>query len=315
MRAHIARRLLLLVPMMMAVATIVFLLVHITPGDPAAVLAGEVASTEDIEAIRKALGLDRPLPEQYWTFMVRLFTRLDMGESLFLKMPVTHAIVERLEPTLLMTLLAAIVSVGLGIPLGVAAAVRHNMATDRILMVAALLGLSIPSFWLGINLAIVFGLWLRVLPVSGYAPLSEGIWTSVRHLVLPALALGLSGSALIARMMRSSMLEVLRMDYVRTARAKGLGERITIYRHALKNALLPTLTVIGLSIAGLAGGAIVVETVFAVPGAGMLVINAISRRDYPVIQGAVLFSALLYVIVNLAVDMLYSYIDPRVRYG
>ncbi len=314
MRAHVARRLLLLFPMMVAIATIVFLLVHLTPGDPAAVLAGEAAGPQDVEAMRKALGLDRPLPEQYWTFLSRLFTRLDMGESLFLKMPVTRAIVDRLEPTMLMTLLAATFSVGLGVPLGVGAAVRHNRATDRVLMVVALLGLSIPSFWLGINLAIVFGLWMKVLPVAGYAPLAEGLWSSVRYLILPAMALGLSGSALIARMMRSSMLEVLRMDYVRTARAKGLSERLTVYRHALKNALLPTLTVIGLSIAGLAGGAVIVETVFAVPGAGMLVINAISRRDYPVIQGAVLFSALLYVVINLFVDLLYAYIDPRVRY-
>jgi len=314
MRAHVARRVLLLFPMMGAVATIVFLLVHLTPGDPAAVLAGEAAGPQDVEVMRRALGLDRPLPEQYWAFLTRLFTRLDMGESLFLKMPVTRAILERLEPTLLLTLLAAVFSVGLGIPLGVGAAVRHNRATDRVLMVVALLGLSIPSFWLGINLAIVFGLWMKALPVAGYAPLADGAWGSVRYLILPALALGFPGSALIARMMRSSMLDVLRMDYVRTARAKGLSERLTIYRHALKNGLLPTLTVIGLSIAGLAGGAVVVETVFAVPGAGMLVINAISRRDYPVIQGAVLFSALLYVVVNLIVDLVYAYIDPRVRY-
>ncbi len=314
MRAHVARRVLLLFPMMVAVATIVFLLVHLTPGDPAAVLAGEAASPQDVETMRKALGLDRPLPEQYWSFLTRLFTRLDMGESLFLKMPVTRAIVDRLEPTLLLTLLAAVFSVGLGIPLGIGAAVRHNQATDRLLMIVALLGLSIPSFWLGINLAIVFGLWMKALPVAGYAPLTEGVWASVRYLILPAMALGFPGSALIARMMRSSMLDVLRMDYVRTARAKGLSERLTVYRHALKNGLLPTLTVIGLSIAGLAGGAVIVETVFAVPGAGMLVINAISRRDYPVIQGAVLFSALLYVVINLIVDLMYAYIDPRVRY-
>lgn len=314
MGTYLLRRFLGLIPLMLLVATMVFLLVHLTPGDPAAVLGGDTATLEDVEAIRAALGLDRPLPEQYGRFLYRLVVHGDMGTSIFLKLPVTTAIVQRMEPTLMLTALAALVSVGLGIPLGVVAAVRHNSVLDRAAMVIALLGLSVPSFWLGINLAVFFGLRLQMLPVAGYATLSEGVWQSVRYLVLPAVALGFSGSALIARMMRSSMLDIMRTDFVRTARAKGLAERLVVYRHALRNAMLPTLTVIGLSIAGLAGGSVVVETVFSIPGVGMLVINAIARRDYPVIQGVVLFSALLYVMVNLIIDLMYAYIDPRVRY-
>jgi peptide/nickel transport system permease protein len=314
MHTYLVRRLIGLVPLMLLVATMVFLLVHLTPGDPAAVLGGDTATPADIEAIRAALGLDRPLPEQYWRFLSNLVLHGQMGTSIFLKMPVTEAIMQRLEPTLTLTLLGAIFSIGSGIPLGVIAAVRHNSAMDRMAMVIALLGLSVPSFWLGINLAVFFGLRLGWLPVAGYAPMSDGIWGSIRYLILPGIALGFAGSALIARMMRSSMLDVLRMDYVRTARSKGLPERIVVYRHALRNAMLPTLTVIGLSIAALASGTIVIETVFSIPGVGTLVINAISRRDYPVIQGVVLFSALLYVLANLTIDLLYAYIDPRVRY-
>lgn len=314
MLGFIGRRALTLVPLLLLVATIVFLLVHLTPGDPATVLAGDTATLSDVQAIRQSLGLDRPLPEQYWRFLSGLVTRMDMGNSIFLKQPVTKAIADRMEPTLLLTVLGGFFSIALGLPLGVVAAVRHNRFFDRLAMVIALLGLSVPSFWLGINLAVVFGLWFKLLPVAGYAPLSAGIWTALRYLVLPGFALGFSGSALIARMMRSSMLDVLRLEYIRTARAKGLRERVVIYRHALKNAMLPTLTVIGLSIASLAGGAVVIETIFSIPGVGMLVINAIARRDYPVIQGVVLFSAFLYVLVNLTLDVLYAYINPQVRY-
>lgn len=314
MGAFITRRLLVLIPLLLLVATMVFLLVHMTPGDPASVLAGDTATLADVEAIRKSLGLDRPLLEQYWHFLSRLATRLDMGESIFLKQPVTVAITERMEPTLMLTTLGSIISILMGIPLGVMAAVRHNTAVDRSLMVVALLGLSIPSFWLGINLAVWFGLYLKVLPVAGYVPMEESVWQALRYSFLPGFALGFNGSALIARMMRSSMLDVLRMDYVRTARAKGLAERVVVYRHALRNAMLPTLTVIGLSIAGMVGGAVVTETVFSIPGVGMLVVNAIARRDYPVIQGVVLFSSFLYVIINLTIDVLYAYINPQVRY-
>lgn len=314
MRTYLVRRLFLTVPLLLAVVTIAFLLVHLIPGDPAAVLAGDTASIEDVQAMRMALGLDRPLLEQYGRFLFRLFTKFSLGDSIFLKMPVTKAIAQRLEPTMILTSLSAFISVALGIPLGIWAAVRHNTWVDRLLMLVALLGLSVPNFWLGLNLSLIFGLWLKVLPVAGYAPLEEGLWQAVRYMLLPALALGFSGSALIARMMRSSMLDVLQLDYIRTARSKGLSQRLVVYRHALRNAMLPTLTVIGLSIAGLAGGAVIIETVFSVPGAGMLVINAIARRDYPVVQGTVLFAAMLYLFINLAIDLLYSYIDPRVRY-
>jgi peptide/nickel transport system permease protein len=310
----IFRRALVLIPLLLLVATMVFMLVHLTPGDPATVLAGDTATLADVQAMRQALGLDRPLPEQYWRFLSGLALHLDMGTSIFLKQPVTRAVADRMEPTLMLTFIGGLFSILLGIPLGVVAAVRHNGFLDRLFMVIALLGLSIPSFWLGINLSVFFGLWLNVLPVAGYVSLSAGLWKSVSYLLLPSFALGFSSSALIARMIRSSMLDVLRLEYIRTARAKGLAERLVIYRHALKNAMLPTLTVIGLSIAGLAGGAVVIETIFSIPGVGMLVINAISRRDYPVIQGVVLFSAFLYVLINLTLDVLYAYINPQVRY-
>jgi peptide/nickel transport system permease protein len=238
----------------------------------------------------------------------------DLGQSIFLRKPVTEAILDRVEPTLLLTLFAIAISVLIGVPAGVIAARYHNTATDQALMVVALLGVSIPNFLLGLLFILFFSVWLGWFPVAGYSPLEYGWLKTLRSLVLPAFALGLVQSALIARIARSSMLDVLREQFITAGRAKGLGERAVVYKHALKNAMIPTVTIIGISFAILISGAVVVETVFNIPGLGRLIISAVLRRDYPVIQGVVLCIAGLYMLINLAVDLSYLAFDPRVKY-
>lgn len=314
LRTYLFRRLLGLVPLLFLVAVISWVLVRLTPGDPASLVLGDNATAEELARVRRVMGLDGPVWAQFARWLGRVFLHADLGQSLTLQKPVAEVILQRVEPTALLTLFGSLISIGMGVPLGVAAAVRHNSWIDRLLMAVALLGLSVPSFWLGLNLIIVFSLWWKLLPSAGYLPLAEGGLGGLRYLVLPAFAVGFSGAALIARMTRSSMLDVLGQEYVRTARAKGLPDRVVIYRHALRNAMIPTLTVVGLTVAGLAGGAVVVEIVFNISGAGRLMVNSVARRDYPVIQGAILITALLYVFVNLAVDLVYSAVDPRVRY-
>jgi peptide/nickel transport system permease protein len=248
---------------------------------------------------------------------VRWYGRLlqgDLGQSIFLRKPVLAAIVDRAEPTLLLTLAAITVSIIIGVPAGVISARYHNSVTDQSFMMLALLGISIPNFLLGLLFVLVFGVWLRWFPVAGYSPLEDGWLATARSLVMPAFALGLVQSALIARIARSSMLDVLREQYVTTGRAKGLNERAVVYKHAFRNALVPTVTVIGISLAVLISGTVVVETVFNIPGLGRLVISAVSRRDYPVVQGVVLVIAGVYMLVNLLVDLSYLVIDPRVKY-
>jgi peptide/nickel transport system permease protein len=240
--------------------------------------------------------------------------RGDLGDSIFLRRPVIEAIVDRLEPTLLLTCWGTLIAVLIGVPAGVVSARRHNTAVDQSLMAAALLGLSVPNFLLGLLMILVFGVWLGWLPVAGYVPLESGLWPNVRSLLMPALSLGLVQSALIARITRSSMLDVLREQYILSSRAKGLDERVVIYKHALKNAIIPTLTVIGITFALLIGGAVVIESVFNIPGLGRLIISAVLRRDYPVVQGVVLLIAVVYTLVNLLVDLAYLAIDPRIRY-
>ena len=313
MKTYVVRRLLALIPVALVVATVAFVLIHLAPGDPAAIIAGPDAPAEDVAQIRRTLGLEHPLHVQLFRWYGRL-VQGDLGQSIFLRKPVLEAILDRAEPTVLLTLSATFIAVLIGVPTGVISARHHNTATDQTFMMFALLGISIPNFLLGLLLVLVFGVWLGWFPVAGYSPLEDGWLATARSLVLPAFALGLVQSALIARIARSSMLDVLREQYITTGRAKGLGERLVVYKHALRNALVPTITVIGISFAILISGAVVVETVFNIPGLGRLVVSAVSRRDYPVVQGVVLVIAGIYMLVNLLVDLSYLVIDPRVKY-
>lgn len=313
MKTYLLHRALAIIPVMLVVATVSFVLIRLAPGDPASVLAGPDATTEDLAQLRTALGMDQPLPVQ----LVKWYGRLaqgDLGQSIFLRRPVVQAVVERLEPTLLLTLWGTLLAILIGVPAGIVSARYHNTAVDQSFMALALLGLSIPNFLLGLLMILVFGVWLGWLPVSGYVPLDEGVWLNVRSLLMPAVSLGLVQSALVARITRSSMLDVLREQYILSGRAKGLSERAVIYKHALKNAIIPTLTVIGITVALLIGGAVVIETVFNIPGVGRLIISAVLRRDYPVVQGVVLLVAVTYTVINLLVDLAYLVIDPRIRY-
>lgn len=304
----------LLIPVILVVGVVVFALVHLTPGDPAAVMLGDRATAEDIERLRGQLGLNDPLPVQFLRWFGGVL-RFDFGESIFIGEPVTQALLDRVQPTLLLTLYALSVQIIIGIPAGVISAVRHNSIFDRILTVIAISGAAIPTFFLGIILILTFAVRLRWLPSGGYVPLTENPVEHVKAMLMPAFTLGFASAGLLARLVRSSMLDVLREDYVRTAYAKGLPQRIVVIRHALRNALIPALTVIGTSLGALLGGAVVTETVFTIPGMGRLVVQSIARRDYPVIQGAVMTIALTYVLVNLLVDVLYVYADPRVQLG
>jgi len=312
-KTYVARRLLALVPVALVVATVAFVLIHLAPGDPASIIAGPDATAAEVQRITQQLGLEEPFPVQLLHWYGRLLQG-DLGDSIFLRKPVTAAILDRVEPTLLLTVFAIVIAIAVGVPAGVLSARHHNTATDQTVMVAALLGVSIPNFLLGLLLIMCFSVWLGWFPVAGYTPLEDGILSTLRSLVLPALALGLVQSALIARIARSAMLDVLREQYITAGRAKGLGERAVVYKHALKNAMIPTITIIGISFAILVSGAVVVETVFNIPGLGRLIVSAVLRRDYPVVQGVVLCVAGVYMLINLAVDLSYLLIDPRVRY-
>ena len=313
MQTYLLHRVLAVLPVMLVVATVTFVLIHLAPGDPASIIAGPDATPENIARLRHQLGLDEPLPAQLFRWYGRLL-RGDLGDSIFLRRPVTEAIVERLEPTLLLTSWATLIAVLIGVPAGIVSARYHNTAVDQTFMGLALIGLSIPNFLLGLLMILVFGVWLRWLPVAGYVSLDVGLWPNARSLLMPSVSLGLVQSALIARITRSSMLDVLREQYILASRAKGLAERVVVYKHALKNAIIPTLTVIGITFAILVGGAVVIETVFNIPGLGRLIISAVLRRDYPVIQGVVLIIAVTYTLINLAVDLVYLTLDPRIRY-
>jgi len=310
---YLIRRIVALIPVMFIVATVVFFLVHLIPGDPAAVLLGPNATPSEVMRLRTQMGLDRPIYSQFLIWLSRI-VQGNLGDSIFLGRPVTIAVLERAEPTLVMITLSLIVAIVIGIPAGIVSAVKPNGWLDRTLMIFAILGVSIPTFWLGLNFIEVFSVLLNWLPAAGYAPLSSGLWENLSYMILPALSLGFNQSALIARICRSSMLEVMGQDYIRTARSKGLAEGLVIFKHALRNVLIPTVTVIGTSFAVLIGGAVVTEIVFNIPGVGLLIISSVLRRDYPVIQGCVLFIAAAYVLINLIIDILYVYIDPRVKY-
>jgi peptide/nickel transport system permease protein len=311
--AYVIRRLLATIPVMGVVAIFVFSLLYITPGDPAAVIAGDIATAEDIARIHHQLGLDEPF---LWRFGGWLWgvLRGDLGISIFTNLPVAQLIGQRLEPTLALTTTALVVTVIFAIPLGVIAAWKVGTWIDRGVMIFAVIGFSLPAFVLAYLLILAFSIELDWLPVQGYVSIREGFAPFIEHLILPSIALGLIYGALIARITRASMLEVLSQDYIRTAQAKGLANETVLVRHALKNAAVPIVTVIGIGIALLISGVIVTETVFAIPGIGRLTVDAILRRDYPLIQGVILLFSAAYVLVNLAVDISYTLLDPRVRY-
>ncbi len=313
MFVEVLRRLVATIPVMGVVAIAVFALLHVTPGDPAVIIAGDYATTDDIARIRTRLGLDQPFHAQVAIWLGRI-VRGDLGTSIFSGLPVATLIGQRAATTIWLTLFAMLISVGIGVPIGVVAAWRKGSWIDRTVMVFAVSGFSMPTFWLGFILVYVFAITAGWLPVQGYHPLAAGLWPFLSHLILPGLTLSVVYMALIARMTRASMLGVLDEDYIRTAFAKGLAPGAVLVRHALKNASLPVVTIIGLGFALLIGGAVVTESVFALPGLGRLTVDAIVRRDYPVIQGVLLVVSGVYVLINLVVDVLYVVLDPRIRY-
>jgi peptide/nickel transport system permease protein len=302
-----------MVVVMAIVAVLVFILTRAAPGDPIAVLLGDQATAEDIARVQKVYGLDKPLPVQF-VLWLRELAHGNLGESIFLQRPVTQALWERAEPTTLLSLMSILIATSIGVPCGIVSAVYRGKMVDQVFTGFAMLGASVPSFWLGLVLMQIFAVSLGWFPVSGYGEPGASLASRIWCLVLPATVLGLLNSALIIRFTRASMLDVLGEDYVRTARAKGLGENVVVVKHALRNALVPIVTVIGLTVALLIGGAVVTETVFGLPGVGNLVVSAVIRRDYPVIQGALLAVAMIYVVINFLIDLLYTVLDPRVKY-
>lgn len=297
---------------MLLVATGVFLLLKLTPGDPAGVLLGPDASEERRLALREDLGLNDSIIEQYVRWLGNA-VQGDLGDSIFLNQSVTSSLLERAEPTLMLTFFSTLVALMVGLPLGILAARKRGSWLDVGTMGVAIIGISMPTFWLGLNLILIFAVRLGWLPVAGYSPLSEGLWDSVKYMIMPAVTLGVAQAALLARMTRSMMLEVLNSDYVRTARAKGVREYSVVMAHAFRNALLPIINVIGLIVAALLGGAVVTEQIFNIPGIGRLLIQAVGRRDVPLVQGTVLVIATVYVMVNLFVDIIAAALDPRIR--
>ena len=306
MLRYVMKRLLLAVPVLLGVTFVMFLIAQITPGDPAVILLGERATPEELATVRQQLGLNDPWYVQYYKY-VSGAVRGDLGQSYRSRTPVFDELMARFPNTVQLTLAAMAIAITIGLPLGVLSAVKQNSLVDRFAIVFAILGSSMPVFWIGLILILVFSLRLQVLPASGKGGLE--------HLILPATALGVGASALIARITRSSMLEVLRNDYIRTARAKGLRERPVILGHGLRNALIPVVTVVGLQFGALLGGAVLTETVFAWPGIGRHIVQAIGQRDYPTVRGGVLLVATTFVIINILLDVLYAYLDPRIKYS
>ena len=334
MYSYVARRLILLVPVLFGVSLISFSLMHLIPGDPARAMLGEKASLAEVERLREELGLNDPLYVQYFRYVSRLL-HLDLGRSIITHLPVSEELFQRFPATLELTAAGITIAALIGVVTGVVSATHRNTVLDHFARVLALLGLSMPVFWLGIMLILVFSYWFGWFPISGRLDIylappprvtglyivdsmlsgnMETLKSSVKHLVLPAIALGTSSAAVISRMTRSSMLEVLGQDYIVAARSKGLAERVVIYKHALRNALIPTITIVGLQTGALLGGAVLTETVFSWPGMGRRSVEAIYQRDFPIVQGFILFAAFIFVLVNLLVDLVYAYLDPRIRY-
>lgn len=313
MTAYIIRRLLATIPVMVVVALFVFLLLQLTPGDPAAVIAGDEASPAAIEGIRRRLGLDLPLWQQFGIYVWNLL-RGDLGTSIFSNLPVLTLVKQRLEPSVVLALSTLVVAIVFAIPMGVLAAWKVGTWIDRVVMGFSVLGFAVPVFLIGYVLIYIFALELHWLPVQGYRPLAEGVGQTARSIALPAFALGMVYMALIARITRASMVEVLQQDYIRTARAKGVATGVVLLRHALKNAAVPIVTVIGIGLALLISGVVITETVFNIPGLGRLTVDAVLKRDYPIIQGLIILFASVKVTVNLLIDISYAFFDPRIRY-
>jgi peptide/nickel transport system permease protein len=312
--AFIVRRLLLMIPVMLIVGVIVFSLLHLAPGDPASMMLGRDATPEQKEALREQLGLNEPIAIQFvdWFWGV---LQLDFGESLFLGKPVTDALLERVQPTGLLALYSLTLSIVIAIPAGVLAAVRPNSFLDRILMIVSISGAAIPGFFFGILLILLFAVFLDWLPSGGYVDIGDDPVKHLSYMILPAAALGFAGAGLLARLVRSTMLDALNEEYIRTAYAKGLPRRHVVLGHAFRNALIPVMTVVGILLASLLGGAVVIETVFNIPGIGRLLVQSVTRRDFAVVQGAVMMIAAVEVLVMLLIDILYGFVDPRIRYG
>lgn len=303
----------MLIPVLCIIALITFFVTYVLPGDPVILMLGDFATEDQILELEQKLGYDKPIYVQF-VFWLKNIIRGDLGESLFLRMPVTKAIISRIEPTFLLAIFGITFGTLTGIPLGVVAAVKHRSWVDQLAITTSLIGITIPNFFLALLLILVFGVKLRLLPVAGYRPISEVGFGVIRYLILPGLSIGFMQSGSIARMTRSAMLDVLKQDYIRTARAKGLAEKLVISRHALKNSLIPVVTVLGFNLAMLIGGTWIAETMFTIPGTGALAITSIIRRDFPIIQGSMIFVAVVYMLVNLMVDISYAYLNPRIKY-
>lgn len=313
MASYILRRILATIPVVLFVMLFVFSLLYITPGDPAAILAGDQATQVEIEAIRTDLGLDRSFPVRFVEWSTGVM-RGDFGTSIFTRLPVSTMILQRVEPTLSLMVVTMIIAIVVAVPLGVLAAWKHGSILDRVIMLFAVLGFSVPVFVIGYVLAWTLALQLDWLPVQGYTPFAEGLWPWLRSLLLPSFTLATFYIAIIARITRATMLEIMQQDYIRTARGKGVSERSVLFVHALRNASVPIVTVVGIGIALVISGAVVIESVFALPGLGRLTVDSILRRDYPVIQAVILIFSFVYVVINLLIDLSYTVIDPRIRY-
>ncbi|MED4582299.1 ABC transporter permease [Brevibacillus choshinensis] len=314
MATYIAKRLFSMIPVLLVVSVVVFLLVHLVPGDPAAVMLGSEATPQQLAELQEELGLNKPLLEQFLNWFVHMISG-DLGNSLVSDKEVTTLIIERLPATMALILYALLISVVIAIPLGIISAVRHNTRWDYTAMLVALIGVSIPNFWAGLLLIMAFSLHLGWFPSTGYVEITKNIWNHFAHLALPAFALGFLQAGIVTRMTRSSMLEVLKQDYIRTIRAKGGTEKVVILKHALKNSMIPIITIIGINFGLLLGGTVVVETIFSIPGIGQLLVQSVFNRDYPVIQGVILCIAVIYVLISLMVDLLYAYFDPKIDYN
>jgi peptide/nickel transport system permease protein len=313
MLGYVIRRLLSTVLVLVIVGVFVFLLLHLSPGDPAAIIAGDNATSDQIDAIRRKLGLEDPLPVQFLRWAGHVLTG-DLGVSIFSNEPVLKLVGQRLEPTISLALTTLVIAVTLAVTFGVIAAWKAGSLIDRLLMVLSVIGFSVPGFVIGYVLIYTFAIWLQWLPVQGYTPIAEGFTPWLRNLVLPSVTLGLAYMALIARITRATMLEVLEEDYIRTANAKGAATMAVLIRHGLRNAGVPIVTIVGIGVALLISGVVITETVFNIPGVGRLVVDAITKRDYPIIQGTILLIAAVYAIINLLVDLSYVILDPRIRY-
>lgn len=314
MKNYLIKRILSIIPVMMVVAALVFAIQHMTPGNPAEIILGEEAAPEEIKALEHSMGLDKPVVVQLGIWFLNI-ARGDLGNSIYYNEPVTKIILAHALPTLQLTLMAILVDILLGITIGVAAAAAHGTKTDNILMFFASINLSLPISWLGLMLMLVFSLHLKIFPVSGYVPITEDPIKSIMYMALPAIAIGAGAAARLSRMTRANLLEVLRTDYILAARAKGVSNNKILFKHALKNILIPILTIIGFSLAGNMGGAVISEQIFGIPGIGRLMIFAVFNRDYPIVQGVVLFIAFIYVFINLVIDIVYALVDPRIVYG